>query len=104
MNNHTRFTLLLLVALLLAVPLAAPQPVAAQSETELVPGTYRGWVFLYADLTTHQSVDMGNAKVDFNVRAKWKTEGTVNVVVTGKDTATTSLKVWPRISSGNKAK
>jgi hypothetical protein len=106
MKHFTFYTLLLLAALLLAIPLAVPTPVqasrfqaplpasAAQAAgTELVPGNYQGWIFLYADLATHQSASMGNVDFDFNVRTKWKTEGTVNVAVTGKDKATASLKL-----------
>lgn len=105
MKQYTRFTLLLLTAMLLAVPLAIPEPVqasqvqdplpaaAAQAGVELVPGTYKGWVFLYADLTTNQSATIGGASIDFNVRAKWKTEGTVNVKVSSKDAASATLKL-----------
>jgi hypothetical protein len=94
MKYIRRFTLLMLMALLLALSLAAPHPVAAQADgTELVPGHYRGWVFLNADLTTHQSATIGGATIDFNVREKWKTEGTVDVAVTGKDQATATVKL-----------
>jgi hypothetical protein len=95
MKKYTRFTLMLLLTLLLAVPLAAPQTVQAQIPGfKLEPGHYKGTFFFLGYQNAHrdQTTPMGGF-INTNVREKWDGEGTVDVVVTSTYQAVARVKL-----------